>query len=667
VCQHSGVSAPVRSREAPSASLEAGIAVVALTVATLVVSGWYLGFHLSNAHNGLIAASFTAVGLYVVRAQPWQREGWLFVVTGAVSAVMFFGRQYGLHDPLLPGATWIGWLGVWPLPLSIAIAGWTLMAFPDGRLPSPRWRIPFTAMLAVAAIMSLLSSLWPTEYDRIGLVSPHPLNLPGGEVVAVAWDYLQGTYLLFQLLWTAAVVARMRRAEGDETRQLRWLVYAVVVAALVLVAGLVVSGTPVPGALAVPLIALAAGVAILKYRLYDIDPVINKTVVVGAMLLVVTAGYVAIVVGVGSVLPVPDGWLSLLATAVVAVLFQPLRQRAQGLADRIVYGRRDTPYEALSRLTEQLGDPPEDVLEGIAATVARGVGAREVVVWVGDGEELLVRAAWPRDAEIEARSPEELRPPWVVTPVAHQGVAHGAITLRKGPGEALTDTEARLVRDLATQTGLVIVQHRQSDELRAAARRIVTAEDAARRRIERDLHDGAQHRLVTLGLELGALAEQANGHDIVARGVKQARDRLMEATADLRELARGVHPMVLQQAGLDTAVATLADRSPIPVRLLATVGERLPSEVEATAYYVVSEALTNAARHSGADVVSIELDRVEKGLRVMVADDGRGGATSGGGTGIQGLADRVAALGGRLVVDSPAGAGTRIEAVLPCA
>lgn len=139
-----------------------------------------------QAHNGLIATAFTAVGLYVVRMQPWQREGWLFAVTGVVHAVMFFGRQYGLHHPLLPGAAWIGWLGVWPLPLSIAITGWTLMAFPDGRLPSRRWRIPLAAMLAVAAVMALLSALWPTEYDRIGLVAPHPLNLSGGQTVATA-------------------------------------------------------------------------------------------------------------------------------------------------------------------------------------------------------------------------------------------------------------------------------------------------------------------------------------------------------------------------------------------------------------------------------------------------------------------------------------------------
>ena len=661
------MSAPVRSREASSASLEAGISLLALMVATLVVSGWYLGFHLVNAHNGLIAASFTAVGMYVVRMQPRQREGWLFVLTGAVHAVMFFGRQYGLHDPLLPGASWIGWWGVWPLPVVIAIAGWTLMAFPDGRLPSRRWRGPFAAMMGVAVIMATLSALWPAEYDRIGLVAPHPISLGGGEAAAGVWDYLQGSYLLFQLLWTAAVVARMRRAKGDEVRQLRWLVYAVVMTAVVLVVGLAAFGTPAPGALAFPLVPIAAGMAIRRYRLYDIDPVINKTVVVGAMLLVVTAGYVAIVVAVGSVLPVPDGWLTLVTTAVVAVLFEPLRQRAQALADRLVYGHRDSPYEALSRLTEQLGDAPEDLLGGIAATIARGVGAEEVVVWVGQGEDLETRAVWPAGVDLEATSPEELRPQWVVAPVAHQGVVHGAITLRKGAGEALTATETRLLRDLATQAGLIIVQQQQANELRAAARRIVTAEDAARRRIERDLHDGAQHRLVTLGLELGVLAEQADEDGTVARGVRQARDQLMEATADLRELARGVHPIVLQEAGLGAAVATLADRSPIPVRLGATVTDRLPSEVEATAYYVVSEALTNAARHSGANVVSIELERVGQGLRVAVSDDGRGGADADGGTGIQGLADRVAALGGRLAVDSLDGSGTRIEVVLPCA
>ncbi len=191
--------------------------------------------------------------------------------------------------------------------------------------------------------------------------------------------------------------------------------------------------------------------------------------------------------------------------------------------------------------------------------------------------------------------------------------------------------------------------------------------DAARRRIERDLHDGAQQRLVTLALDLGALARQAQADGApLADRVEQARTHLLEATAELRELARGLHPMVLAQSGLEPALAALGDRSAIPVRLHVADTGRLSRDVEATAYYVVSEALTNAARHSGADVVVVEVAPVEGGLCVEVTDDGRGGASPAQGTGLQGMADRLAALGGKLQVDSPAGGGTRVKAVLPC-
>jgi len=255
-----------------------------------------------------------------------------------------------------------------------------------------------------------------------------------------------------------------------------------------------------------------------------------------------------------------------------------------------------------------------------------------------------------------------------VRPVVHHGSVRGAITLRKPAGESLTASEDCLLADLVAQTGLVMVQQHQAQEIQAAARRIVTAEDAARRRIERDLHDGAQQRLVTLGLELGALAEQAkaSGDMVMADRVGQTRAQLLEATAELRELARGLHPMVLAQSGLEPALGTLVDRSTIPVRLHVDVAGRLPSDIEATAYYVVSEALTNAARHSGASVVVVDVASVDGGLWVEVADDGRGGARPGTGSGLQGLADRLAALGAGLHVDSPSGGGTRISAVVPC-
>lgn len=389
------------------------------------------------------------------------------------------------------------------------------------------------------------------------------------------------------------------------------------------------------------------------------------------MLLLITAAYVGIVVGVGALVPTDDRVLSLITTAVVAVAFEPLRRRAQRLADRLVYGHRTTPYEALSQLSAHLGGAPQELLDGIAGTVANAVGATGVVVWVGGEDLLLPQAWWPARAEEDEPAALTMLsgPGRHVRPVVHRGRVCGAITLRKPPGEPLTSTEDRLLADLASQTGLVIMQQHQSQELQASARRIVNAEDGARRRIERDLHDGAQQQLVTLGLELGVLAEHAKtgGDEKMAGRVGQARARLLEATAELRELARGLHPMVLAQSGLEPALVTLTDRSPIPVRLHVAVSERLPSDVEATAYYVVSKALTNAARHSGASVIRVDVATFEGGLRVEVVDDGRGGARPGAGSGLQGLADRVTALGAELHVDSSCGGGgTRITAVLPC-
>src|SRR5690242_638736 len=143
----------------------------------MVAGGFTLGLHLGNLHNALIAVSFTAVGLFVVRRRPGNREGWLFVATGAGHAVMFAGRQYALHPGPLPGAAWIGWLGVWPLPIMLVVIGVTVMCFPTGRLPSPGWR-PLVAALAVAGVvLAGVSALWPVEAARTGL--SHPFDLPG--------------------------------------------------------------------------------------------------------------------------------------------------------------------------------------------------------------------------------------------------------------------------------------------------------------------------------------------------------------------------------------------------------------------------------------------------------------------------------------------------------
>jgi signal transduction histidine kinase len=663
----------------------------------LVAVGFSLGLYLPNLHNGLIAVSFTAVGLFVLAKRPGHREGWLFAATGLGHAVIFAARQYGFcaarqPDRALPGVAWVTWLGVWPLILVLLLTCLTMMSFPDGRLPSRRWRTLVAAMFALGLVMSVASALWPLEYADNALTVPHPLRLGGYDAVRPLWNVFgPAGYLAIQLAWVACVVARMRRASGDEVRQLRWFVYAVLVVAAAMLTGLVAFGSPTLGVLTVPIVPLAACVAIVKYRVYDIDPVINKTLVVGAMATIVTAGYVAVVVGIGGLVGIAPGAnpvLPIVATAIVAVAFEPARRRVQRYADRLVYGRRPSPYEALARLSSQLSDGSAhtDLYAGLASTVADSVGATEVTLWIGTADELVAVASWPAESGQTAhltglRTLASLgdRGRTHVRPIVHQATLRGAVTLTKAPGEALTRTEERLLHDLAAQAGLVIdnvglgaeLQQRlhqisvQATELRAAAKRVVAAQYEARRRIERDLHDGAQQRLVTLALTLQAVSMRAAGTELAPQ-IEEARTQLSAALAELREMARGIHPAILTQEGLDAALAFLAERAALPVTIDVNLGRRLPPDVEATAYFVVSEALTNAAKHSAAARVTVTGQLHEDRLLIEVTDNGRGGADGNWGSGLQGLVDRLATLSGRLAVHSPPGGGTRLSADIPC-
>lgn len=675
--------------------------VLGLFAALLVVAGFSLGFHLPNLHNGLIAAAFTAVGLFVLRLRPGHREGWLFIATGVAHAVMFFGRQYGLFAvnqdrARLPGASWVMWFGVWPLAPVLVLIGVTMMSFPEGRLPSPAWRPVVAVMVLTGALLALVSALWPVEYTYNSAAAPHPLNLGGYDAAQRLWDVVAHTaYLLFQLVWVVCVVVRLRRAEGDEARQLKWFAYAVAMGAVAMALGFAVFGSPTLGVLAVPVVPIAAGVAIVKFRLYDIDVVISKTLVVSAMVGIIAAAYGVLVVGVGRLVGAgesPDPVLSLVATAAVAVAFEPVRRRVQRGADRLVYGRRPTPYEALARLSTQLsvGGQSADLLTGLASTLAEGVGAADVTLWVGSGEDLVAVASWPPGVGTDTRlvpAPMDLASLGLggrthVRSIVHQGTLRGAVTLTKAPGEALAASEDRLLRDLVAQAGLVIdnvglgveLQERlhqislQAAELRAAAKRIVAAQDAARRRIERDLHDGAQQRLVTLALSLqdvSSRASSAGDTDLAAR-VDESRHQLSLALAELRDMARGIHPAILTQEGFEAAVGFLAERSPIAVQVDVRLDVRLPEEVEATAYFIVSEALTNAAKHSDASNIVVEVTCRDGRLSVEVTDNGRGGADGHSGSGLQGLTDRLATLSGGLAVRSPVGHGTHLKATIPC-
>ncbi len=320
---------------------------------------------------------------------------------------------------------------------------------------------------------------------------------------------------------------------------------------------------------------------------------------------------------------------------------------------------RVTGAAAVSELLTRLGDPSvrrtgvADALAGTSLELAHWVPDRGEYV-NGAGE----RVALPSEGSDRA-----------VTPLA-PGDKPDAVLIY----DTTREDERELVRAVAAATTLGLENERLArdlqakvEELTASRTRIVESGDAARRRLERDLHDGAQQRLVSVALGLRMLDSRVSADPEAARELTTARNELEQALEELRELARGLHPSVLSDRGLEAALESLAHRAPLPVELEANTSERLPERVESAAYFVVAEALTNVAKYSRASHASISLTRANGSVLVEVADDGVGGANPSGGSGLRGLLDRVAALDGRLELDSPPGQGTTLRARIPCA
>ena len=240
-------------------SLFAVCAVVVMVVIGLGRGGVWV----SNIHNGLLALMFTFVGAYIAAQRPDHREASLFLATGLVEAVMFLGRQIG-HSADGRSDSWWAWLGVWPLALALGLVTLSVICFPDGRLPSDRWRPVVLAVVGIAVVSAALSALWPVEYASVGIATQHPLNAHAPDLVARAWSAVaHPAYGLFQVLWIVALVSRWRTADGRIRRQLLWLAWAAAASVAALAIGLVLAGTHVPGVLAATLIPLAAGWAIV--------------------------------------------------------------------------------------------------------------------------------------------------------------------------------------------------------------------------------------------------------------------------------------------------------------------------------------------------------------------------------------------------------------------
>jgi signal transduction histidine kinase len=402
--------------------------------------------------------------------------------------------------------------------------------------------------------------------------------------------------------------------------------------------------------------------------------VIRKAVVFTVLAVFIAAVYALIVGGVGALIGSRSNTtLAFAAAALLAIAFQPARERARRFADRLVYGKRATPYEVLSEFSGRMGEAyaTEDVLPRMAQILGEGTGATASSVWLRVGAELRPAASWPGDRELATTALAGDLLPDLGEPaveVRDRGEILGALSVAMPPADPMTPAKERLIGDLAAQAGLVLRNVRLIEELRASRQRLVAAQDEERRKLERNLHDGAQQQLVALQVQL-RLAGSLVGRD--ADKERELLERLQGAATtaleDLRELARGIYPPLLADQGLGAALESQARKAALEVRVETDGIGRYARDVESTVYFCSLEALNNIAKYAEATRASVRLAQSDGHLVFEIADDGKGfdsSATSYG-TGLQGMADRLDAIGGTLEVRSAPGAGTVVTGRAP--
>ncbi len=623
-----------------------------------------------------------ALAYLVASRRPRNPIGWLALTAALVLAASTFCTSYALHaiyvaPGSLPGARAALWFVNSFALVPIGTVVFLFLLFPTGRLRSRRW-VPVAwfeaAILAFALVAEIVEAT--RYYSR-------PFAMYGaGQAPAL----LQVENLLIPvaiLLSVISLIVRFVKSAGDERLQLKWFATAAVLVLLTIIPSALTNSAAASVVLNVALFCMngAVALAILKYRLYDIDIVISKALQYGALAAFITAVYAALVVGVGAAAGDQHSiYLSALAAAIVAVAFQPVRQRAALVANRLVYGRRATPYQVLSEFAHRIGGAyaDDDVLPQMARMVAAGTGARRVVVWLRVGGELRPGAtagdpgAVPDPGPVPAAGEllPELPDGDTTVPIRYQGKLLGALAIAMPRDEPLRPAGAQLVAAVAAQAGPVLSNAGLISELRESRQRLVTAGDEARRRLERNLHDGAQQDLVALAIKLKIAGGVLGDDDAEARELlEELQADTAAALQNLRDLARGIYPPLLADLGLVAALNAQAGKSPVPVTVRADGIGRFPQDTEAAVYFCCLEALQNTAKYARATAARISLSAAGGALTFAVSDDGAGydSARTPMGSGLRNMADRLTALGGRLEVRSAPGAGTTVTGQLPVA
>jgi signal transduction histidine kinase len=632
------------------------------------------------------------VGALILSRTPRHAIGSILLLTTVTVAGAFVTTEaatYSFRAGERTIATWLAWPGntLWVIGIFPVLVLLPLL-YPDGRLLSPRWRIVLWTGVAVIAtgfvIVGFAVRTLEVDETAAGTIRtlPNPLHVPALAFLDPLGDILWIVLLGLFAVSVSSMILRFRRSEGTERQQLKWFAFAAVLLASYFVASSIleiagvslgeidglVSGLVFLG------IPIAVGVAILQYRLWDLDVVVKKTVIVGTLVVLALGVYAGAVAFVGILVDTSRPAFLFGTALLLGIAFRPAMRFARRVADRLVYGERATPYEVLTEFSERLGVSygTEDVLGRTAQVLAEGTGAQAARVWLRGSRELSQAAVWPIDAD--AAEPIPLDGPAtdghddVLVEVRDHGELLGALSVRMPPADPITPAREKLVRDLASQAGLVLRNVRLVEDLRTSRQRLVAAQDAERRRLERDIHDGAQQQLVALTVK-ARLARQLAERDPAkaAELLGQIETETQTALEDLRDLARGIYPPLLADEGLVAALRAQSRKAPVDVRLEAEQVGRYAADVEATIYFCALEALQNVAKYADTGLAVVRLAQSNGTLSFTVEDEGRGFDPDAvrSGTGLQGMADRLAAVGGSLDVRSAAGRGTIVTGSVP--
>ncbi len=404
--------------------------------------------------------------------------------------------------------------------------------------------------------------------------------------------------------------------------------------------------------------------------------------------------YVTVVLGGGVLIGSTDSpnlALSVLATVIVALGFEPVQRRLERFANQVVRGGHASPYDVLSRFTETVTatQSSEQTTGRMCRLLAEGTGASWAQVWLVVGDRLTLAANWPPDGPVDVAPPvlapdavDDTGPGRRALPVRHGGELLGVLRLQERDRAPLSPVEERLFAGLAAQAGLVLrlsglrtsLSQRLDElsaraaELQASRERLIETQDEERRKLERDIHDGAQQHLVALAVNLRLAQTLATtSPDRAAQVVSEQGEAAQAAIATLTQLSKGIYPHLLAEGGLVPALQAAVATSPVPVQITAEPGPRPPANVEAALYFCALEALQNAAKHSGARHARVDLSAADGTLRMTVDDDGTGfdPDSTETGAGLANMRDRIDAAGGRLQLDSTPGVGTHLEVQVP--